>query len=50
MARIKKDDVGAPRPGAPPMPRLQGDVISARLGGRPGFLFWTGGHYAWYRQ
>lgn len=50
MAGIKKDEVRAPRPGAPPLPRLQGDVISARLDGRPGFLFWTGGHYAWYRQ
>jgi hypothetical protein len=50
MASIKKDEVRAPRSGASPMPRLQGDVISAHLGGRPGFLFWTGGHYAWHRE
>ncbi|HXZ26790.1 MAG TPA: hypothetical protein VEG08_02205 [Terriglobales bacterium] len=50
LARQAKGDLGAPRPGAPPRPRLLGDVILERLDGRPGFLFWTGGHYAWHPE
>jgi hypothetical protein len=27
--------------------RLRGDVIVEAIGGRPGFLYWTGAKYAW---
>lgn len=30
------------------MPRLFGDIIRTKYEGRVGFLYWTGGHYAWH--
>lgn len=30
------------------MPRLLGDVIDETVGGRAGFLYYDGAHYAWY--
>ena len=34
--------------GAADAPPLRGDVIKETLGGKPGFLFWTGAFYSWY--
>jgi hypothetical protein len=30
------------------LPRLRGDVIMEKMGGRTGFLYWTGAKYTWY--
>lgn len=30
------------------LPRLLGDVIAERVGGRDGFLYYNGAHYLWY--
>ncbi len=30
------------------LPRLVGDLIAENLGGKPGYLYFTGAHYSWY--
>lgn len=50
MALKAKGDEALAKTGRRPMPRLLGDVICEQRGLKRGFLFWTGGHYAWYQQ
>lgn len=32
------------------LPKLRGDVINETIGEAPGFLYYTGAKYAWYRM
>jgi len=50
MVLKTKEEAVRDHAGAAPMPRLLGDVICERRGLEQGFLFWTGGHYAWHQQ
>lgn len=50
IVRKAKDDAMLTKVGKRPMPRLLGDVIYETRADAQGFLFWTGGHYAWYQQ
>lgn len=50
MATSTKEEAALAQPSSAQMPRLQGDVIQESRDGRKGFLFWTGGHYAWYSR
>jgi hypothetical protein len=49
MALERKESAITAKAGSQPMPRLLGDVIHEARRGRQGFLYWTGGHYAWYQ-
>jgi len=50
MKPATKEEIYASKSRNGPMPRLLGDVIYETRHGQAGFLFWTGGHYAWQRQ
>jgi len=30
------------------LPTLRGDVLNETIGGKAGFVFWTGAKYAWF--
>jgi len=46
MARLRMDEAPA---GGGRTPKLLGDVLAEKLDGRPGFVYWTGARYAYWR-
>ena len=50
MKPARKEEIYASHSRHEPMLRLLGEVIYETRHGQAGFLFWTGGHYAWQQQ
>lgn len=46
--RILAQSFGDLRKTSQPLPPLRGDVLNETLGGKSGFVFWTGAKYAWW--
>ena len=47
-SKLLAQSSGAKRSASQKLPQLRGDVLNETIGGKSGFVFWTGAKYAWW--